>query len=157
MLIEPTYSPRQYWTTILCSGLLLSLLSSALYFTLYWFYYVQQSFVFSIIYLLPLLGSTLTLVFFKYKYVWKEFSYGAAFLMSFAIGLISALLFSVFLFVAYSFLIESRIDLFENIDNETLTQLMSPLAVSLSMFFINIILSFVYSLIIAIFAKRKIK
>lgn len=157
MLIEPTYSPRQYWTTILCSGLLLSLLSSALYFTLYWFYYVQQSFVFSIIYLLPLLGSTLTLVFFKYKYVWKDFSYGAAFLMSFATGFVSALLFSVFLFVAYSFLIESRIDLFENIDNETLTQLMSPLAVSLSMFFINIILSFVYSLIIAIFAKRKIK
>ena len=157
MLIEPTYTPKQYWTTILCSGLILSLLSSALYFAFYWFLYVQQSFVFSIIYLLPLLGSTLTLAFFKHKFVWKDFSYGAAFLMSLATGFVSSLLFSVFLFVAYSFLIESRIDLFENIDNETLTQLMSPLAVSLSMFFINIILSFVYSLIIAIFAKRKIK
>ena len=157
MLIEPTYSPKQYWTTILCSGLILSLLSSALYFSLYWFFYVQQSFVFSIIYLFPLLGSTLTLAFFKHKFVWKEFSYGAAFLMSFTTGFISALLFSAFLYVAYLFLIESRIDLFKDIDNETLQQLMSPLAVSLSMFFINIVLSFIYSLIIAIFAKRKIK
>lgn len=157
MLIEPTYTPKQYWTTILCSGLILSLLSSVLYFTFYWFLYVQQSYVFSITYLLPLLGSTLTLAFFKHKFVWKEFSYGAAFLMSFAVGLTSAILFSAFLFVAYTFLIESRIDLFENIDNETLQQLMSPLAVSLSMFFINIVLSFIYSLIIAIFAKRKIK
>ena len=157
MLIEPTYTPKQYWTTILCSGLILSLISSVLYFTFYWFLYVQQSYIFSIIYLLPLLGSTLTLAFFKHKFVWKEFSYGAAFLMSFAVGLISAILFSAFLFVAYSFLIESRIDLFENADNETLQQLMSPLAVSLSMFFINIVLSFIYSLIIAIFAKRKIK
>jgi hypothetical protein len=132
-------------------------MSSVLYFIFYWFLYVQQSYVFSIIYLLPLLGSTLTLVFFKHKFVWKDFSYGAAFLMSFATGFVSALLFSVFLFVAYSFLIESRIDLFENADNETLQQLMSPLAVSLSMFFINIVLSFIYSLIIAIFAKRKIK
>ena len=157
MLIEPTYTPKQYWTTILCSGLILSILSSVLYFAFYWFFYVQHSFVFSIIYLLPLLGSTLTLAFFKHKFVWKEFSYGAAFMMSFATGFISALLFSAFLFVAYTFLIESRIDLFENIDNETLQQLMSPLAVSLSMFFINIVLSFIYSLIIAIFAKRKIK
>ena len=132
-------------------------MSSVLYFTFYWFLYVQQSYVFSITYLLPLLGSTLTLAFFKHKFVWKEFSYSAAFMMSFATGFISALLFSAFLFVAYTFLIESRIDLFENIDNETLQQLMSPLAVSLSMFFINIVLSFIYSLIIAIFAKRKIK
>ena len=157
MLIEPTYSPKQYWTTTLCSGLILSLLSSVLYFIFYWFFYVQQSFIFSIIYLLPLLGSTLTLAFFKHKFVWKEFSYGAAFLMSFATGFISALMFSAILFIAYTFLLESRIDLFENIDNETLQQLMSPLAVSLSMFFINIVLSFIYSLIIAIFAKRKIK
>ena len=113
--------------------------------------------LFSIIYLLPLLGSTLTLAFFKHKFVWKEFSYGAAFLMSFATGFISALIFSVFLFVAYSFLIESRIDLFSNIDNETLQRLMSPSAISLSMFLINIVLSLFYSLIIAIFAKRKIK
>ena len=157
MLIEPTYTPKQYWTTILCSGLILSLLSSVLYFIFYWFFYVQQSFVFSIIYLLPLLGSTLTLAFFKHKFVWKDFSYGAAFLMSFAIGFVSALLFSSILFIAYTFLLESRIDLFEGIDNETLQLLMSPLAVSLSMFFINIVLSFIYSLIIAIFAKRKIK
>lgn len=132
-------------------------MSSVLYFIFYWFLYVQQSYIFSIIYLLPLLGSTLTLAFFKHKFVWKDFSYGAAFLMSFATGFISALMFSAILFIAYTFHLESRIDLFENIDNETLQQLMSPLAVSLSMFFINIVLSFIYSLIIAIFAKRKIK
>ena len=107
--------------------------------------------------MLPLFGSTLALAFFKHKYVWKNFSYGAAFLMSFAIGIVSALVFSAFLFVAYSFLLESRIDLFSNIDDETLRQLMSPSAISLSMFFINIVLSLIYSLIIAIFAKRKIK
>ena len=154
MLIEPTYSPKQYWTTILCSSVIIGLLSSTLYFMFYWFLYVQQSFVFSIIYLLPLLGSTLALAFFKHKFVWKEFSYGAAFMMSFATGFISAVLFSVFLFIAYSSILESRMDLYNNIDNETLQRLMSPHAISLSMFFINVVLSFIYSLIIAIFARK---
>ena len=77
--------------------------------------------------------------------------------MSFAVGLISALLLSLFLLVVYSFVIESRVDLFGNIDNEKLQRFMSPRAISLSMFIINITLSFIYSLIIAIFAKRKIK
>ena len=157
MLIEPTYTPRQYWTTILCSSLIISLLSSVLYFVFYWFFYVQQSFIFSIIYLLPLLGSTLALVFFKHKFVWKEFSYFNAFLMSFSIGFISAFLFSSILFISYSFVLETRIDLFKNIDNDIIQRLMSPMAISLSMFVINIILSLIYSLIFAIFAKRKIK
>ena len=157
MLIEPTYTPRQYWTTILCSSLIISLLSSVLYFVFYWFFYVQQSFIFSIIYLLPLLGSTLALVFFKHKFVWKDFSYFNAFLMMFSIGFISALIFSGILFLSYSFILESRIDLFQNIDNDTLLRLMSPLAISLSMFLINITLSLIYSLIIEKKKKRKIK
>ena len=157
MLIEPTYTPKQYWLTILSAGFLSGILSSTVYFILYWFFYVQQSFVFSLIYLIPLLGSTITLIFFKHKFVWKKFSYGAAFSMSFLTSLISAIILSLALYFAYSSIIESRIDLFSNIDNETLQRLMSPSAISLSMFLINIVLSLFYSLIIAIFAKRKIK
>lgn len=157
MHIEPTYTPKQYWMTILSSGSIIGLMTSTLYCMFYWFLYVQQSFIFSIIYLLPLLFSTITVAFFKHKFVWNDFTYGAAFLMSLATGFIAALLFSIFLFVAYSFLLESRIDLFDNFDNEKVQRLMSPMAISLSMFFINISLSLIYSLIIAIFAKRKIK
>jgi hypothetical protein len=118
---------------------------------------VQHSFVFSLIYLIPLLGSTITTFFFKQKFVWKEFSYGAAFSMSFLTGLFSAIILSISLYFAYSSVIESRIDLFNNVDAETLQRLMSPKAISLSMLIINVILSLLYSLIIAIFAKRKIK
>ena len=77
--------------------------------------------------------------------------------MLFLIGTISALILSVVLFIAYNFFLESRIDLYENIDNESLQRLMSPWAVSLSMFSINVVLSLFYSLIFAIFAKKKIK
>lgn len=157
MLIQPTYTHRQYWFSILTAGFIIGILSSVVYYILYWLLYVQQSYIFSLIYLLPLLGSTICLFFFRHKYVWNEFTYKSAFLMSFAVGLISALLLSLFLLVVYSFVIESRVDLFGNIDNEKLQRFMSPRAISLSMFIINITLSFIYSLIIAIFAKRKIK
>ena len=157
MLIEPTYTSKQYWLTILSAGFLIGILSSTIYFILYWFFYVQQSFIFSLIYLIPLLGSTITLFFFKQKFVWKEFTYGAAFSMSFLTGLLSAILLSIALYFAYTSVLESRIELFSNIDNEMIQRLMSPKAVSLSMLLINVILSLFYSLIIAIFAKRKIK
>ena len=155
MFIKPTYTKRQYWLTILAAGFIIGILSSTVYFLFYWFLYVQHSYVFSIIYLMPLLGSTISLFFFKHKYVWGDFSYKRAFFMSYAVGFLSDLVFSILLFIAYTFMIESRIDLFDNIDNDTLQRFMSPLAVSLSMFFINITLSFFYSLIIAIFAKKK--
>lgn len=155
MLIEPTYTPKQYWFTILCSGLIVALLSIAAYFTLYWFLYVQQSFLFSLIYIIPLLGSTITLAIFKHKFVWKEFTYGSAFLMSFMIGIISALILSLTLYFTYKYGLETRIDLYDS--SEHLQSLMSPLAISLSMLIINVVLSLFYSLIIAIFAKRKKK
>ena len=155
MLIEPTYTPKQYWFTILCSGLIVALLSIAAYFTLYWFLYVQQSFLFSLIYIIPLLGSTITLAIFKHKFVWKEFTYGSAFLMSFMIGIISAFILSLTLYFTYKYGLETRIDLYDS--SEHLQSLMSPLAISLSMLIINVVLSLFYSLIIAIFAKRKKK
>lgn len=155
MLIEPTYTPKQYWFTILCSGLIVALLSVAAYFTLYWFLYVQQSFLFSLIYIIPLLGSTITLVIFKHKFVWKEFSYCSAFLMSFMVGTMSALLLCLTLYLTYTYGLETRMDLYDN--SEYLQSLMSPLAISLSMLVINVLLSLFYSLIIAIFAKRKKK
>ena len=156
MLIEPTYTTKQYWLTILLSGLTIGILSSVVYFLLYWFLYVKQSFLFSLLYIIPLLSSTITLVLFKHKYVWKNFSYGSAFLMSFMTGLLSAIILSLTLYVAYSEGLESRIDLFDN-GNTNLQDMMSPKAISLSMFVINVVLSLLYSLIIAIFAKRKNK
>ena len=155
MLIEPTYSPKQYWFTILISGLIVGVLSTVAYFVLYWFLYVQQSFLFSLIYIIPLLGTTVTLAVFKHKFVWKEFSYGTAFFMSFMIGMISALILSLTLYFTYLYGLETRIDLYDS--SEHLQSLMSPLAISLSMFIINVVLSLFYSLIIAIFAKRKKK
>ncbi len=77
--------------------------------------------------------------------------------MLFCTGVLSAFIFSIILFILYNYFIESRIDLFNYMNSETLERLMSPLSVSLSMFFTNIILSLLYSLIIAIFAKIKIK
>ena len=156
MLIEPTYSSKQYWLTVLSAGFIIGVLSSILYISFYWLLYVQQSFLFSLIYIIPLLGSTITTAFFKHKFVWKEFSYGRAFAMSFFTGMLAALCLSIILFIAYNSFLESRTDLYNNIDDETLQRLMSPLAISLSMFFINVILSLFYSLIFAIFAKRKI-
>ena len=76
--------------------------------------------------------------------------------MSFMTGLLSAIILSLTLYVAYSQGLESRIDLFDN-DNTNLQDMMSPKAISLSMFVINVVLSLLYSLIIAIFAKRKNK
>ena len=157
MFIEPTYTSRQYWLTILLAGIVTGILTSLLYISLYWLLYVQQSFIFSLIYLIPLLCSSLTVTFFKHRFVWNNFSYASAFKMLFCTGALSALIFSIILFVAYNFFIESRIDLFNYMNSETLERLMSPLSVSLSMFFTNIILSLLYSLIIAIFAKIKIK
>ena len=157
MFIKPTYTSKQYWFTVLIAGILIGVLNSIVYFYLYCYLYVPRSFVFSIIYLLPLLGATLTIIIFNHKFVWKEFTYGACFSMSLLICLLSALLFSLILFLAYNYFLDSRIDLFESVDDKTLQKLMTPEAISLSMFFINIILSLSYSLIIAIFAKRKIK
>lgn len=155
MLIEPTYTVKQYWITIFLAGLIISVLSIITYLTLYCFLYVPYSYVFSLIYIVPLLGSSITLAFFKQKFVWKEFSYKSAFKMFFITSLVSAVLFSLFLYLAYYFGLESRIELYKIDDKDTLQSLMSPAAISLSMFIINLILSLFFSLIIAIFAKKK--
>lgn len=155
MLIEPTYTVKQYWITIFIAGLIVSILSITTYLILYCFLYVPYSYVFSLIYIVPLLGSAITLAFFKQKFVWNEFSYKSAFKMSFTTALISAFFFSLFLYLAYHFGLESRIELYKIDNKDTLQTLMSPIAISLSMFTINLLLSLFFSLIIAIFAKRK--
>lgn len=155
MLIEPTYTAKQYWITILISGLIVSVFSIVTYLLLYCFLYVPHSYMFSLIYFIPLLGSAMTLAFFKHKFVWDEFSYKSAFVMSFITSLLSAVIFSIFLFFAYHLGLETRIELYNIEDQDTLLKLMSPLAISLSMFLINLILSLLFSLLIAIFAKRK--
>ena len=154
MIINPTYTGKQYWTTVVVSGLLLSLLLSVAYTIFYERLYVASSYLFSIIYLIPFVWLSITLAFFKNKFVWSEFSYGKAFQMSFISGLIGSIIFSVVIYILYAYVgIESRIGLYEN--GRQMRQLFSPLATAISMLIINVILSLFYSLIIAIFARKK--
>ena len=154
MIIEPTYTGKQYWLTTVIAGLLLSVLLSLAYVIFYQRLYVEYSYLFSIIYLIPFVWLSITLAFFKNKFVWSEFSYRQAFLMSFISGIIGSILFSGVIFLLYAYLgMESRIGLYEN--GRQMRELFSPLATAVSMLIINIILSLVYSLIIAIFARKK--
>ena len=154
MIIEPTYTGKQYRLTTIISGLLLSVILSLVYIIFYERLYVASSFLFSIIYLIPFVWLSVSLAFFKNKFVWSEFSYGKAFLMSFLIGIIGSVVFSGVIFTFYAYLgMESRIGLYEN--GRLMRQLFSPLATAMSMLIINVVLSLVYSLIIAIFARKK--
>lgn len=154
-MIEPTYTGKQYWLTTVVSGLLLSVLLSLVYVIFYERLYVESSFLFSIIYLIPFVWLSVTMAFFKNKYVWSKFTYGNAFLMSFVCGIVGSILFSsmIFLFYAY-FGMESRMGLYEN--GRLMRELFSPLATAMSMLIINVVLSLVYSMIIAIFARKKV-
>ena len=153
MIIEPTYTSKQYWLTTVISGLLLSVILSIVYVVFYERLYVESSFLFSIIYLIPFVWLSITLAFFKNKFVWKEFTYGQAFLMGFISGIIGAIIFSGVIFVLYAYIgMESRISLYEN--GRMMSELFSPQATAISMLIINVILSLIYSLIIAIFARK---
>ena len=154
MIIEPTYTGKQYWLTTVVSGLLLSVILSITYVVFYERLYVESSYLFSIIYLIPFVWLSITLAIFKNKFVWSRFSYGQAFGMSFLSGIIGTILFSGVIFTLYEYLgIESRIGLYEN--GHRMRELFSPLATALSMLIINVVLSLFYSLIIAIFARKK--
>ena len=155
MIINPTYTGKQYWTTVVVSGLLLSAVLSLVYIIFYERLYVASSYLFSIIYLIPFVWISITLAFFKNKFVWSEFSYGQAFLMSLLTGVIGAVIFSGVIYVLYAYLgMESRMGLYEN--GRQMRELFSPLATAASLLIINVILSLIYSLIIAIFARKKV-
>ena len=116
--------------------------------------YVEYSYLFSIIYLIPFVWLCITLALFKNKFVWSEFSYGQAFWMGFLCGIIGSVIFSGVIYLLYAHLgMESRIGLYEN--GHQLRQLFSPLATAISMLIINVVLTLFYSLIIAIFARKK--
>ena len=155
MMINPTYTGKQYWLTTVVSGLLLSVILSTVYIVFYERLYVESSYLFSIIYLIPFVWLSATLAYFKNKFVWSSFPYGRAFLMGFVCGIVGAALFSGVIFLMYScFGMESRMGLYEN--GRFMRELFSPKAAAISMLIINVILSLVYSLIIAIFARKKI-
>ncbi|MBR4155891.1 MAG: hypothetical protein IKU01_04200 [Bacteroidales bacterium] len=154
MIINPTYTGKQYWSTVIISGLLLSVLLSFAYVIFYQRLYVESSYLFSIIYLIPFVWLSVTLAYFKNKFVWSEFSYGKAFLMSLLSGIIGSLIFSGAIYILYAYVgIESRMGLYDN--GRQIRELFSPLATALSMLIINVTLSLIYSLIIAIFARKK--
>ena len=155
MIINPTYTGKQYWSTIIISGLLLSVLLSLAYMIFYERLYVEFSYLFSIIYLIPFVWLSITLAFFKNRFVWSEFSYGKAFTMSFLCGIIGSTVFSGVIYMLYAYIgMESRMGLYEN--GRMMRELFSPMATAISMLIINVILSLVYSLIIAIFARKKV-
>ena len=154
MIFDPTYTKKQYWTTIIIAGLLLSAILSIAYVLFYQYMYVEYSYLFSIIYLIPFVAQSITLAVFKSKFVWSEFSYKQAFLMSFMTGLIGAVVFSGVIFILYAFLgMHSRINLYHY--GNMMQELFSPFAIAISMLIINVILSLIYSLIISIFARKK--
>ena len=154
MIINPTYTGKQYWSTVIISGLLLSVILSFAYVIFYQRLYVESSYLFSIIYLIPFVWLSVTLAYFKNKFVWSEFSYGKAFLMSLLSGIIGSLIFSGAIYILYAYVgIESRMGLYDN--GRQIRELFSPLATALSMLIINVTLSLIYSLIIAIFARKK--
>lgn len=154
MNINPTYTKKQYWLTTLISGMLLSLILSAFYIFMHDRLYVESSYLFSIIYLFPFVWLSLTLAFFKWKFVLSEFSYKQAFLLSIITGILGSILFSGVIFTVLTcFGIESRMEIYNN--GERLKDFMSPQAISLSFLIINLMLSLFYSLIIAIFARKK--
>ena len=154
MIIEPTYTGKQYWLTTVISGLLLGVLLSLVYIIFYERLYVESSYLFSILYLIPFVWLNITMAYFKNKYVWNRFSYGQAFLMCFLTGAIGAIIFSVVIYMLYAFFgMESRMGLYEN--GRMMRELFSPKATAVSLLIINVILSLVYSLIISIFARKK--
>ena len=154
MIINPTYTGKQYWSTVIISGLLLSVLLSLAYVIFYERLYVEFSYLFSIIYLIPFVWLSVTLAFFKNKFVWSEFSYGKAFLMSFLSGIIGSIIFGGVIYILYAYVgMESRMGLYAN--SHHMRELFSPRATALSMLIINVVLSLFYSIIIAIFARKK--
>lgn len=155
MNICPTYTNKQFWLTAFVSGILLNVFLSVFYMFMYDRLYVESSYLFSIIYLFPLVWLSLTLAFFKWKFVFSEFSYRQAFLLSLCTGIWGSALFCGVIFVILTYFgIESRMEIYNN--GERLKDFMSPKAISLSFLIINLILSLFYSLIIAIFARKKI-
>lgn len=154
MIITPTYTSKQFWLTSLLSGVLLSIILSIVYITFYERLYVESSYLFSIIYLIPFVWLSATSAFFKWKFVYSEFSYGQAFLLSFICGLLASVLFSGAIYVAYAYLgLESRMKIIDG--GEHFKELFSPLATAVSLLVINVALTLLYSLIIAIFARKK--
>lgn len=155
MMIEPTYTGKQYWITTIVSGLLLSVLLSFTYVVFYQRLYVEFSYLFSIIYLIPFVWLSITLAFFKSKFVWNKFTFGQAFLMSFISGVLGSVVFCGVIYLLYAKGgLESRIGLYEN--GRQMRELFSPLATAISMLIINVILALFYSIIIAIFARKKV-
>ena len=155
MMIEPTYTGKQYWITTIVSGLLLSVLLSFTYVVFYQRLYVEFSYLFSIIYLIPFVWLSITLAFFKSKFVWNKFTFGQAFLMSFISGVLGSIVFCGVIYLLYAKCgLESRIGLYEN--GRQMRELFSPLATAVSMLIINVILALFYSIIIAIFARKKV-
>lgn len=155
MMIEPTYTGKQYWITTIVSGLLLSVLLSFTYVVFYQRLYVEFSYLFSIIYLIPFVWLSITLAFFKSKFVWNKFTFGQAFLMSFISGVFGSIVFCGVIYLLYAKGgLESRIGLYEN--GRQMRELFSPLATAVSMLIINVVLALFYSIIIAIFARKKV-
>lgn len=155
MMIEPTYTGKQYWITTIVSGLLLSVLLSFTYVVFYQRLYVEFSYLFSIIYLIPFVWLSITLAFFKSKFVWNKFTFGQAFLMSFISGVLGSIVFCGVIYLLYAKGgLESRIGLYEN--GRQMRELFSPLATAVSMLIINVVLTLFYSIIIAIFARKKV-
>ncbi len=160
MFTNPTYTNKQFWLSIMVSGLCIGVVMILIHSFLLYYFGTDSSYWHSILYILPLLLLSIAVVVFKHLFVWESFLFKSAFLMTFMTGLIYSLMLSVFMMFSdeiFNFL--NITDLFydDNVttqNSEIAKQLLSPTAAALSMFVVNVILNLVYSLIIATFAKQ---
>ena len=75
--------------------------------------------------------------------------------MSFISGVLGSIVFCGVIYLLYAKGgLESRIGLYEN--GRQMRELFSPLATAVSMLIINVVLALFYSIIIAIFARKKV-
>lgn len=165
MFTNPTYTNKQFWLSIIVSGLCIGVIMILTHSYLLYFFGMENSYWHSLLYILPLLLLSIAVALFKHLFVWESFSFKSAFLMTFMIGLLYSIILSLFMLFSYNIFnfLDMRFSLdilsYNNEDitlqnNELTKQLLSPAATSLSMLVVNIILDLVYSLIIATFAKQ---
>ncbi|MBU1010775.1 MAG: DUF4199 family protein [Bacteroidetes bacterium] len=163
-----------FWIVGLVTGFFGGLLTFLLLFVVNLLVNNNYSFVFGTVYLAPAFFMAYACARLRGKYGSGVLSYGSGFRLSLLTGLVTALVMSVAIYFVYTYLytptLSYRLGRLESElvgkqatagyaaiaeKQQTLRNLMSPLNLSLLFAAVNLALSPVYAVIIAIFARRK--
>lgn len=170
---EKRFSKIEYWKAVLITGFFTGLLSFLAYFSINVFTNSSFSVLYFIVYFFPFLTMLLTAINFRKYYAINGMNFFDTFFLSLLIGLLSAFIMSLFIYLVYNFLnteafthrmnaliasvlsypnnqIEDAITL-----RELLHKMYSPFKLASWMFGANLLLSFLYACIIAIFVRKK--